>query len=170
MEPGTRTPVVRYSPHGAVASAALSPDGRFVATGSWDHSAKIWDAESGRAIRKLDGGHTGYVNAVEFSPTTAHATELLTASDDGTARLWNVETGKPTGVIFRGHTAGSPPPLFRPTARACSRSAATRPREFGTALLGRKSGHSPVTSGPFCAASSRPMASASSPAARTTPP
>jgi WD40 repeat protein/serine/threonine protein kinase len=98
----SRTPVVRYSPHGAVASAALSPDGRLVATGSWDKSAKIWDAQSGRAIRKLEGGHTEYVNAVEFSPD---GSELLTASDDGTARLWNVESGKPTDTVFRGHTA-----------------------------------------------------------------
>ena len=93
---------MRYSPHGAVASAAVSPDGKLVATGSWDHSAKIWDAATGHAIRKLDGGHTGYINSVEFSPD---GRELLTASDDGTARLWNVATGKPTGIVFRGHTA-----------------------------------------------------------------
>ena len=83
----TRKPVVRYSPHGAVASAAVSPDGKLVATGSWDHSAKIWDVATGRAIRKLEGGHTGYINSVEFSPD---GSELLTASDDGTARLWDV--------------------------------------------------------------------------------
>ena len=60
--------MVRFSPHGAVASAALSPDGKLVVTGSWDHSAKIWDAATGQAIRKLEGGHTGYVNTAEFSP------------------------------------------------------------------------------------------------------
>src|SRR4029078_13036379 len=51
--------VIRYSPHGAVASAAVSADGKWIATGSWDHSAKIWDAATGHAIRKLEGGHTG---------------------------------------------------------------------------------------------------------------
>ncbi|MCC7476220.1 MAG: protein kinase [Pirellulales bacterium] len=101
-EVGTHRPVMRYSPHGAVASAALSPDGKLVATGSWDHSAKIWDAATGHAIRKLVGGHLGYINAVEFSPD---GRELLTASDDGTARLWDVATGKPTGVVFQGHKA-----------------------------------------------------------------
>ncbi len=98
----TRRPAIRFSPHGAVASAAISPDGRQVATGSWDHSAKLWDAASGSAVRKFDGGHVGYINTVEFSPD---GRELLTASDDGTARLWNVESGQPTGVVFRGHTA-----------------------------------------------------------------
>jgi WD40 repeat protein/serine/threonine protein kinase len=96
----SRRPVVRLSPHGAVASADVSPDGRLVATGSWDRSAKLWDASTGLAVRKLEGGHAGYINSVEFS---ADGRELLTASDDGTARIWNVETGQPTDVIFRGH-------------------------------------------------------------------
>jgi len=110
----SRRTVVRYSPHGAVASAAISPDGRLVATGSWDHSAKIWDAATGRAIRKLDGGHAGYINSVEFSPD---GRELLTASDDGTARLWDVESGKPTGVVFRGHTARLLAATYSPDAK-----------------------------------------------------
>jgi WD40 repeat protein len=96
----SRSRVVRFSAHGAVASAAVSPDGRLVATGSWDHSAKIWDADTGQAIRKLEGGHTAHVNTVEFSPDGA---QLLTASDDGTAQLWDVESGKPTGVKLSGH-------------------------------------------------------------------
>jgi hypothetical protein len=96
----TLKPVMSYSPHGAVASAALSPDGKLLVTGSWDHSAKIWDAESGRAIRKLEGAHTGYVNTAEFSPD---GRLVLTASDDGTARLWDVASGQPTGPVFDGH-------------------------------------------------------------------
>ena len=98
----TLKPVVRYSPHGAVASAAVSADGKMIATGSWDHSAKIWDRQTGHAIRKLDGGHTGYINCVEFS---SDGRELLTASDDKTALIWNIESGKPTNTAFRGHTA-----------------------------------------------------------------
>jgi WD40 repeat protein len=98
----TRKPVVRYSPHGAVASAAASPDGKLIATGSWDHSAKIWDADTGRALRKLERAHAGYINSVEFSPDSR---ELLTASDDGTARLWNVATGRPVRDPLLGHKA-----------------------------------------------------------------
>jgi WD40 repeat protein/serine/threonine protein kinase len=98
----SRKPVIRYSPHGAVASAAMSNDGKLIATGSWDHSAKIWDAATGHAIRKLEGGHTGYINSVEFS---ADGRELLTASDDGSALIWSVASGKPTGIAFHGHAA-----------------------------------------------------------------
>ena len=90
-------PVVRFSPHGAVASADISPDGKLLVTGSWDRSAKIWNIASGKAVRKLDGLHQGYVNSVEFSPD---GQTILTASDDGTARMWDVATGKPTGNTF----------------------------------------------------------------------
>ncbi len=97
----TLRPVMRFSPHGAVASAALSPDGKLLVTGSWDHSAKIWDAATGHAIRKLENGHTGYINTAEFSPD---GRQILTASDDGTARLWDVESGQPTPIVFTGHS------------------------------------------------------------------
>ncbi len=96
----SRRPVVRFSPHGAVASAALSPDGKWLVTGSWDHSAKIWDAATGKAIRKLDGGHTGFINTVEFSPD---GSQVLTASDDSTARLWDVASGELSSTTFGGH-------------------------------------------------------------------
>jgi WD40 repeat protein len=96
----TLKPVMNYSPHGAVASAAFSPDGKLVVTGSWDHSAKIWEVATGHAIRKLEGGHTGYINTAEFSPD---GSLVLTASDDGTARLWDVASGTPTGIVFDGH-------------------------------------------------------------------
>ena len=37
-----------------VLSAAISPDGKRVATGSGDNTAKIWDAESGGEILTLN--------------------------------------------------------------------------------------------------------------------
>ncbi len=96
----SREPIVRFSPHGAVAAADISPNGELLATGSWDRSAKIWDVASGQAIRKLDGLHEGYVNSVEFSPD---GQTILTGSDDRTARLWDVATGEPSETVFRGH-------------------------------------------------------------------
>jgi WD40 repeat protein len=92
---------VMFSPHGAVASAAVSPDGKHVATGSWDRSAKIWDIDTGKSVQKLNRVHGAYINSVEFSPD---GRELLTASDDRTARLWDLATGKPIGAPFQGHT------------------------------------------------------------------
>ncbi|TWT29590.1 Serine/threonine-protein kinase PknD [Posidoniimonas corsicana] len=94
-------PVVSFSPHGAVSSASLSPDGRLAATGSWDNSVKLWDTQTGRSVRKLEGAHQGYVNSVMFSPISDD--ELLTASDDGTAVLWRLGEGEPQRSVLRGH-------------------------------------------------------------------
>ncbi len=38
----------------------FSPKGESVVTGSWDNMAKIWDAEDGRVIHKLENGHTRF--------------------------------------------------------------------------------------------------------------
>jgi WD40 repeat protein/serine/threonine protein kinase len=92
--------MLSFSPHAAVASAAFSTDGQRVVTGSWDNSAKIWNLDANRVELKLEGEHTGYVNAVAFSPT---GDMVLTASDDHTARLWDAKSGKVLRT-FTGHT------------------------------------------------------------------
>lgn len=108
-----------FGPHGAIASANYSPDGTRLVTGSWDNSARIWDANKGRVIAKLEGGHTAAINTCVFSPDAA-GRFVLTSSDDGTAKLWEVTTelrsatpnGKavpvPVGRVvrtFAGHSA-----------------------------------------------------------------
>lgn len=96
----TRTQVVSFSPHGAVSDADVSPDDRWVVTGSWDRTAKIWDAKTGDDLRKLEGMHKDYINSVQFSPD---GSLVLTGSDDGTARLWDARTGRPSDIAFIGH-------------------------------------------------------------------
>lgn len=86
--------LVSFSPHGVIASASYSPDGSKIVTGSWDFSARIWDANTGADLRKLagDDGHTGFVNSAVFSPDQA-GRWILTASDDGTAKIWDASNG-----------------------------------------------------------------------------
>ncbi|MHC4875469.1 MAG: protein kinase domain-containing protein [Planctomycetota bacterium] len=93
-----------FSPHGIVASANFSPDGKRIVTGSWDSSARIWDAQSGADLLKLagDSGHTAFVNSAVFSPDAAGA-HVLTASDDGTAKVWNSQTAEVL-LTLRGHS------------------------------------------------------------------
>ena len=107
--------MISFSPHGAVASANFSPDGRRVVTGSWDRSAKIWSTETGRSILKLAGGHTGPVNGAVFS-TDAAGSQVLTASDDGTAMLWDATTGELL-VAFEGHEGRVRSASFSPDGR-----------------------------------------------------
>jgi WD40 repeat protein/serine/threonine protein kinase len=90
-----------------VYAVAASPDGKRVATGSYDNTAMLWDAASGTPLETLKG-HTKAVLTLAFSPD---GTRLATGSADGTARLWDGRTGEPrqeckglgttvTGVTF----------------------------------------------------------------------
>lgn len=80
-----------FHPHGVVASASFSPDGKWLVTGSWDNSAKIWNTQTGQAEKKLEQKHQGYVNTVKYSPNGKH---ILTSSEDGTSKIWNAVTGE----------------------------------------------------------------------------
>lgn len=51
---------------GAIFTAVFSPDGKRIVTGSYDNTAKIWDAKDGRLLANLLG-HINEINSVEFS-------------------------------------------------------------------------------------------------------
>ncbi|MGH6812924.1 MAG: toll/interleukin-1 receptor domain-containing protein, partial [Methylocella sp.] len=59
-------------------SVAFSPDGARVLTGSWDKTARLWDAATGKEIRAFKG-HEDFVFSVAFSPDGAR---VLTGSGD----------------------------------------------------------------------------------------
>ena len=75
---------------GVVFSVAFSPDGRTLASGSWDDTIRLWDAITGAPMRTLFG-HTDNVFSVAFSPD---GRTLASGSKDKTIRLWDVESGE----------------------------------------------------------------------------
>lgn len=81
-----------------IRSAAFSPDGRFIVTGSRDNTARIWDI-AGKSLIVLQG-HSGNVLWAGFSPDGSF---VLTRSADGTARIWSAKDGAPLGVIEAGN-------------------------------------------------------------------
>lgn len=79
----------------AVASAALSPDGRYVLTAANDATARLWDTQTGAEIHRFIG-HTEFVSRAIFSPDGKY---VLTGSADHTVRLWEAGTGREVGRL-----------------------------------------------------------------------
>jgi WD40 repeat protein len=87
-----------------VRSLAISPDGGRLATGSFDHRVRLWDAAGGRLLHSLHE-HTAPVHRVAFSPD---GKLLASGSDDTTVRLWDAEAGRPLHC-FTAHRRDASP-------------------------------------------------------------
>jgi WD40 repeat protein len=89
-------------PHdGAVQAVAFSPDGRYVATGAVDGTARIWDTVTGSPVGSVLQ-HESAITALSYSPD---GSRILTATRDSTARLWDARSGAPLEIVFR-HRSG----------------------------------------------------------------
>jgi small GTP-binding protein len=78
---------------------ALSGDGKLALSGSDDKTVRVWEVESGRALRVLEG-HSDSVWSVALSGDGKLA---LSGSDDKTVRVWEVESGRALRVL-EGHS------------------------------------------------------------------
>ena len=76
-------------------SVAVSPNGRWVAAGTYLGAVYIWDVASGRSIDPVKG-QIAIVNGVDFSPDSSL---LAIASRDGSTRLWDVEKQLTLAVV-----------------------------------------------------------------------
>jgi WD40 repeat protein len=81
----------------AVFSAQFSADGQRVVTASFDKTARVWDAATGKAIGE-PMRHEDEVLAAQFS---ADGKRVVTASKDKTVRVWDAVTGKAIGEPIR---------------------------------------------------------------------
>ena len=89
----SRTEHVLIGHTGAVNVTAISPDGKRVVTGSYDNTARLWDASTGAEIAVLKA-HTRAINAASFSPD---GKRVVTGSDDNTAKILDVSRSELIG-------------------------------------------------------------------------
>jgi WD40 repeat protein len=82
----------------------FSRDGQLVASGSMDHTVKIWDTSTGECLTTFRD-HRSWVLVVVFSPDS---TLCASWEYDGVIRVWNTRTGNPVSAfeylsVFRLH-------------------------------------------------------------------
>ncbi|MEG4089742.1 WD40 repeat domain-containing protein, partial [Microcoleus sp. Pol12B4] len=82
-----------------VNSLAISPDGKIMASGSWDKTIKIWNLETAELIGTLTG-HSDRVNSVAIS---SDGKMLVSGSSDETIKFWNLHSGDLL-CTFPGHS------------------------------------------------------------------
>jgi WD40 repeat protein len=108
---GRRVPLAPRHRAGVFA-LAFSPDGQRLLTGSHDHTARLWDTETGRPIGEVMT-HQAPVDAVAFSPD---GRLILTGSREQAASLWDGLTGRPAGSL-PDDRGGIYPVAFGPEGR-----------------------------------------------------
>jgi WD40 repeat protein len=79
---------------------AVTPDGKRAVSAADDRTLKVWDLDSGRSLRTLEG-HPGFVHDVAVTPDGKRA---ISASGDKTLKVWDLETGRALRTL-EGHSS-----------------------------------------------------------------
>ena len=124
-----------------VHAVAFSPNGKILATGSYDRTIRLWNVATHRQLGALTGT-SGDVYSVAFSP---NGKILASGGDDRSVRLWDVRTHRQLGQPLNGHDGEINSVAFSPDGKILASGGEngtvrlwdvrTR-RQLGTALPG----------------------------------
>nr|XP_022919817.1 notchless protein homolog 1 [Onthophagus taurus] len=86
-----KKPLARLTGHQQLVNdVKFSPDGRLLASASFDKSIKLWSAKNGKFLKTLHG----HVQAVYMVAFSADSRLLVSGSADSTLKLWNLTSYK----------------------------------------------------------------------------
>jgi hypothetical protein len=121
-------------------AVALSPDSRWLATGSPGHGVRIWGTADGRALMTISLGPLldsswnapDGVDGLAFSPD---GRRLATASTDNTARIWDAATGQP--ILKLAHGGAVSAVAFSPDGRRLATASTDKTARIWDAVTGQ---------------------------------
>ncbi|MEL6495817.1 MAG: caspase family protein [Cyanobacteria bacterium J06623_7] len=82
-----------------IAQIKYSPDGKTIASASWDNSVKLWNADNGELITSLK--HADAVNSIAFSPDNQ---TLVTGAENNKIYIWSISKQPQITQVLTGHT------------------------------------------------------------------
>ncbi|KAG5728461.1 hypothetical protein E4T56_gene19548 [Termitomyces sp. T112] len=98
--------------------------GKYIVSGSYDQSVRVWDTSTGAQLQQLNG-HTSWVTSVAFS---LDGKCIVSGSHDMSVRVWNISIGAQLLSLY-GHTQAVTSVAFSPNGKctvSCSHDKSVR--------------------------------------------
>jgi WD40 repeat protein len=128
----TGTEIRAFKAPWGTASAAFSPDGKLLASGSETNEIQLWDLSTGTELRKY-AQHGMFVDALAFSPD---GKTLAAGHYDGIS-LWDINSGSVTRIL-KGHTHWITSVAYSPNGKTLASASLDRSVKLWDASTGRE--------------------------------